>query len=138
MKVLQFKPNTSRAYYHFDAVASENMTTGESVALCYDLREKHMSWKVNARRCYFVGKNAGVYVVRSDNRHFGFVGFQFQAIGNGLILRIEKWVDTNNGLNELIEKYSAKEIDFASFHLRWVSFIKKINAIDFSQVEIDF
>lgn len=138
MKVLQFKCRVSREYYHFDAVTSENMTTSESVALCYDSREKHMDWKVNARRCYFIGKNAGVYVVRSNDRYFGFVGFQFQAVGNGLIVRIEKWVDINSGLNELIEKYGAKEIDFASFHLRWAGFIKKMNSIDFSQVEIDF
>lgn len=139
MKNLQLKSLVSRDYYHFDAVSSENSTTNYTVTLCYDRKEKVFDWVLNARKAFFVGKNVGILVVRSsDGRHFGFAGFQFQKLGEGLVLRIEEWVDTVNGLNEICEKYGAREVDFSDFHLRWVGFVKRVNALDFSQIGIDF
>ena len=138
MKVLQLKTSASRFYYKFDAVASENMTTSDSIGLCYYETEKHFDWKINARRCFFIGKNCGIYISRIDNRYFGFAGFQFEKKGSGIIVRIEQWVDTINGLNEIIEKYGAKETNYSDFALRWATFIKKMNAIDFAQMAFEF
>lgn len=138
MKILQLKPTVSRLYYKFDAVSSENMTTYDSVGLCYYETEKHFDWKINARKCYFIGRNCGIYVTRVDVRHFAFAGFQFEKKGSGIIVRVGQWVDTVSGLNEIVERYGAKEVNYADFCLRWAMFIKKMNAIDFAQMTFGF
>lgn len=140
MKNLILKSNPSRNYYHVDLVSSEQKTIGNenAVILCYDTGDFTIDWKRGSRKAFLIGRNCGVYVFRSEHtRYFGFSAFQFLKKNEGFTLNTCEWVDNINSLNEIINKYGAKECSFVQLNERWVSFVKIINKIDFAQIIMD-
>ena len=140
MKNLILKPSPNRNYYHIDLVNSEHKTllNDEAVIFCYDTGDFTIKWEKGARKAFLIGRNCGVYVVRSENtRYFGFSAFQFLKKNDGFTLNTCEWVDNINSLNELVNKYGAKECSFVALNERWVSFIKNINKIDFAKITMN-